>query len=160
MIRKLSLSVLLLSLASTAWAAADLSLIPASLTVSSNTFTLAVRVNTDGAATNAVQAELLFPPNLLSVQSIDNTGSAYNVVVPDAISPDSVTIARGSIGGVAGDLLIAKVIFRVLNNGLANITFGDTSMVLTVQTVDITGNKMGGIYRLDVGDRVKPSAPR
>lgn len=105
-----------------------------------------IRANTGGAAVNAVQADLSYPENLLTFESIDASGSAFGIEAEKTGGSGKVRIARGNIADVSGEVLVAKVKFKALGTaGTADIKVEESSaLVRSSDNVDILGESNGG----------------
>jgi hypothetical protein len=122
---------------------------PSSGTYSPNaTIAVAVRINTQGEDVNAVQADLTYNASRLEFQSIDTSGTAFGIEAVNTGGSGTVNISRGSITDVNGDVLVATVNFKVLNNaGSATISFAGTSAIVrTSDQVDVSGTKTGANF--------------
>jgi hypothetical protein len=82
---------------------------------------------------NAVQADVLYDPNLLEYVSTDGTASAFGIAAPITRGTGVVSIARGTITPVTGDQVVAKLTFR-LKSGSSTLSFRSTSAVLDSNT--------------------------
>jgi hypothetical protein len=104
-------------------------LTPATQTVGpSSTITVQVRENSGTTAVNAVQANFSYPASLLTFVSIDTTTSAFTTAAQATGGSGQVSIARGIVGSVVGDQLVATVTFT------ANTTSGSASLAFTSGT--------------------------
>jgi hypothetical protein len=124
---------------------------PSSSSVSSGqVLSLAIRVDTGGQGTNAVQSDLTYTSSFLEFQSIDSNGSAYAIDAQSSGGNGSVSIARGNITDVTGDALVATVKFKVIaTNGSGSVTFNNSSVLLrTSDSTDILGAKVNGSYSI------------
>jgi hypothetical protein len=132
-------------------AAGSMYLTPASGSYAAgSTLTVTVRINTYGDNVNAVQADLTYPTSKLSFQSVDATASAFDITAPTSGGNGAVSIARGKIGNVVGDVEVAKVKFTVLSSpGSAAITINNSSVIArSSDSVNILVNKTGGTYTI------------
>ncbi len=134
-------SILLLSRAAPAAPAVYLS--SASNYLPANTtFTVQVRENSGTASVNAVQADFSYPATLVDFVSIDTTGTAFTTEAPSSGANGQVSIARGLIGSVTGDQLVATVVFKTkTSSGNVPMAFLNSSALL-----DATSNQdlLGG----------------
>jgi len=140
-------------------AASTMFLSPASQTVSSTaTFSVNLMLNTNDQV-NALQANLTFPSNLLTVTNIDGTGSAFSLQAEHSTGTGTIKIVRGNIVNVTGNnRLVAILTFRALGAGSAAVGFGAGSVVLrsTDQFNTLTGTT-GGAYTLAAPDTTAPT---
>lgn len=105
-------------------AGTQLYLSPAAATVAQgSTFAVAVRITTDEAI-NAVQANFTYPSGQVEFVGINATDSSFKTEAPSFGGGGNVSIARGQIGGVKGDALLATVTFKALaGSGSAKMEF-------------------------------------
>lgn len=98
---------------------------PASQTLGPNTtFTVQVREDSGTTPVNAVQANFSYPAALVDFVSISTTGTAFTTDAPSSGGSGQVSIARGIIGNLTGDKLIATVTFKTkTTSGTANMAF-------------------------------------
>lgn len=93
------------------------------------TFSLDLKVDSEGVGVNAAEGTIKFPPNLLEVKNIDRTGSIFNFWLEDpTFSNDrgEVRFIGGSTAGYSGkSLQILKIIFRVKGTGTASVSVTD-----------------------------------
>lgn len=130
-------------------AAASLYLAPASSTVNQESYlSVAIRVNTGGDKVNAVQANLSYPADKLDYISTSSSGSAFDVEAESSGGGGSVKIARGKVGTVTGDQLVATITFKAkLSSGSAIISFtAGSAVVRSSDSKDILSGKSGGTY--------------
>lgn len=129
----------------------DLVMTPATSTiVSGNTFTVQVRVNTNGQLTNAFQSDITYPTALLDVVSVDNTGSAYEIQAVNTAVPGSgvISLASGSITPKSGNLLINTITFRGKSSGLAQVRFSNPIVASSVTNTDVLKSVGTGDYTI------------
>lgn len=110
--------------------------------------TVEIRVDTAGQSTNAVQADLTYSTNFFEFQSINSSASAYGIDAQATGGSGSVSIARGNISGVSGDVLVAAVSFKVIaGSGTGSINFSDSSVLLRASdSSDILASTIDGSY--------------
>ncbi len=129
----------------------DLSMSPASSTVNSgNTFTVQLRVNTNGQMTNAFQTDITYPAALLDVVSVDNTGSAYEIQAVNTSVPGSGTIslASGTITPKTGNLLLNTITFRAKSSGLAQVRYVNPIVASSITNTDVLKSFTSGDYTI------------
>lgn len=109
---------------------------------SSATFSVEVRANSGTTTVNAVQANINYPVDLLEVVGIDSSTSRFTSEAQATYSGGQIMLARGVIGGISGDQLIAKVTFRAkAQNGTANLAIAPgTSLVSASTNQNILGS--------------------
>lgn len=96
-----------------------------------STFTAEVRANSGTVPVNAVEVKVLYPADKLQFVGIDGTGSAFDIDSPASGNANGVvTLSRGKVGGVKGDVPVGKITFKVLAAGSATLSFGSGSMLL------------------------------
>lgn len=121
--------------------------------------TISVRVNTGSECTNAVEANVKYPTNLLQYGSTDVTGSNFQVVAPSRNADGVVSLQQGSTNncngkgagtGVNGDQLIGKVTFTVIATGTADLSFVDGSIAVSSEDnkTNVAKNTTGATYTL------------
>jgi hypothetical protein len=133
-------------------AAVTLSLSPSSGRFQTGqTVGMAVKLNTNGQAVNAVQANLSFPAEKFEFVRVDSTGSAFEIEAESVGATGSVKIARGSVNSItSADALVATVYLRAVSAGRkVNVTFADTSMVIrTPDAMNILQKRSSGSYTI------------
>jgi hypothetical protein len=104
-------------------------------------FSVQIRENSGTTAVNAVQANLSFPASLLSLVSIDYTGTAFGTQAQSTSGTSTINIARGTscnttCGTLTGDQLVATLNFKTLTTG------GSAAVAFTAGTalVESTNN--------------------
>ncbi len=148
--------VLFLLVSSQAQAAASLRVSPTTGTfIVGETFSISLYLDTGGQFVNAVQAELLFPPEKIQVVSPSTGRSFIDVWVgqPSYSNNEGTLSFRGAIpnpGINTSDGLISTITFRVKAPGTASVKFTDNSKVLLNdgQGTDVLGQTTNGIYTL------------
>lgn len=132
---------------------------PASLTFGPNTnFSIQVRENSGTTPVNAVQANLSYNTTLLTLVSIDTTGTAFGVEAQNTGSNGTINLARGTCGGcaaVTGDQLVATLNFRTnATSGTASVPFTTgTALVSSTTNTNILNGLAAtgpGSYTVDV----------
>jgi len=147
---------------------ATLSLTPASQTLNLNdNFAVEIRLNTSGNAVSAVSAYLNFDTSRLQFVSADYTGSAFDIQAEEVISGNSIKITRGKLppGVSSSNALVAKVNFKAIASGTANVSFALTSPGQGPSRVikndglgtDILGSILGGNYTVGSPTTLAPT---
>jgi len=110
---------------------ASIYLTPANQNVSNNQlFSVAVKANSGATNVNAVQATISYPSNIVEVVSISTENSAYKLDVIKSNSNGKITIARGQIGGITGDNIVANITFKSKSTGKATLKFiNETALI-------------------------------
>lgn len=137
-------------------AAASLYVAPPSGTFTlGGTFTVSIYVNTGGQAINAIEANLIFPPDKLQVVSPTTGKSLIQVWVaqPSYSNIDGTLKFQGTIPtpGINTDAgLVSTVTFRVKSIGTGALKILDSSKVLLNdgRGTDVLGQTTDGIYYL------------
>lgn len=160
----ISFSTLAIVNTSPAFAAASLYLSPANATVTTGaTFSVSIYTNTGGDNVNGVEAHLVYPTSTLQFQSIDATGSAFEVQAINSGAGGSVEVTRGTVTPKSGTLFLAKVTFKAVATGSANVSFTSQSLVSKPGGVNILGSTTGGSYNIVASSSgsssSKPTAP-
>jgi hypothetical protein len=114
--------------------AATLSLSPGTgVYTSGSTFTVNVRVNTQGKEINAAEGTLKFNPNELSVVSVNRTSSIFNLWVAEPAfsnSAGNITFSGGSPSGYSGGGgTVMSVTFRAAGAGSPRVSFTNGSVL-------------------------------
>jgi hypothetical protein len=114
--------------------------------------TIDIRENSGSAGVNAVQANFSYPTDKLTFVSADGSGSGFTTEAQSTGANGQVSLARGVIGSLTGDQLIAKVTFKVNIAGVANLTYvNGTSLVSSSTNQNIIGSLSAdglGVYTL------------
>jgi hypothetical protein len=103
---------------------------PAGIMVNGSSFSVQVRVNTDGSTADAVEADFTYPTSTLSYTSTSLAGSAFDVNASVTGGGGSVSLQLGSTTGVTGDALVGTVTFSVLAQSSAVLSFQNSSLLL------------------------------
>ena len=114
-------SILLLFSPSSAFAS-YLYLSPQTASLNKNdTLTVEVRLNTEKEQINAVSADIVYPQDKLEV--ISSAGGDFPILAENSYGNGKVNMSEGAISPLSGDVLVARLVFKALNNGTANINF-------------------------------------
>jgi chitodextrinase len=144
--------------------AATLSVSPATAIVANGSaFSVQVYEDSGTATVNAVQANLTYPANSLTLTSISTTNSAFPLEAQSSGSGGSITMARAINGGtspVTGKQLVATLNFTsTMATGTATVDFTTGSAV--VSSVDNTAlilTTQSGTYQPDTAAPTTPTA--
>jgi hypothetical protein len=96
--------------------------------------TIEIHENSGTTGVNAVQANFGYPADKLTFVSADGSASAFTTQAQSTGGNGAVTLARGVIGSLTGDQLIAKVTFHVNAAGTANLSFTTGSALISATT--------------------------
>jgi flagellar basal body-associated protein FliL len=114
--------------------------------------TFEVWVDTADQPVNAVQANLTYPADKFDFNSIDAKGSAFEVQAMSKGGDGKISIARGHIGDVKGQALVAKIVLAAKAKGDAKIEFTTGSAVVkSTDHTDILKEKTGGSFKVSLG---------
>lgn len=129
--------------------AAKLYISPQSGTQALNkTFSIDVKIDSQGDGVNAAQSKITFPKNLLEVRSIDKGSSVFGFWPEEpSFSNENGTIEfiGGTVNGVSGaSLQILKITFNAKSAGDAQVSLDDSAVTIDDGTgtnilTDITG---------------------
>lgn len=120
------------------------------------TFPVEVRVNTNGQTVNALQTDISYPTNLLSVVSISNTNGDFGVEAQKTDTNGTISLAYGSITPRSGDLLVVTITFTAKSSGTANVMFANPSVISDVSNTDVLKNSVNGTYLIS-GSALTPT---
>jgi len=114
--------------------AASLSLSPGTgVYTSGATFSVSVRVNTQGKAINAAEGTLKFNPNELSVVNVNRSSSIFNLWVAEPAfsnSAGTISFSGGSPSGYTGSGgTVMSVTFRAAGAGSPRVSFTNGSVL-------------------------------
>jgi hypothetical protein len=114
--------------------------------------TIEIRENSGSTGVNAVQANFSYPTDKLTFVSADGSGSAFTTEAQSVGGNGTVTLARGIIGSLTGDQLIAKVTFKVNIAGTATLSFANgTALISSTTNTNIISSLAAdgtGVYTL------------
>lgn len=112
--------------------AASLYIKPSAITVNEgDTFTASVDVDTEGRSVNVVEAEILYPQNLLSVVSV-KSGTTFSINTPGAPkkSAGQVFFSAGASSGYTGKAVIGVITFSAKKAGNVELKITNGSTLL------------------------------
>ncbi|MAZ30321.1 hypothetical protein CL655_03495 [bacterium] len=133
--------------------AADLRLTPSTGSYSTGqTFTVTIQVVPGGDSINAVEAQLSFDSNLLSVVSVAKTGSVFTLwpVEPTfSNGAGTITFGGGHTAPITSNSTLLQVTFRATGEGDASVSF-DSGSVLAAdgRGTDVLNNTSGGTFTI------------
>lgn len=129
----------------------ELYLTPASGNLTNgSTLVLTIRENSYGAAVNAVQANLTYPTNRMTFQSISTANSNFTTTMQGQGGAGSVQIGVGLLGSsLTGDQEVARVTFTLTGAGSAAIAFAAGSGIAqSSDSTDICKKRTGSSYTI------------
>ena len=141
-----------LTLGSTAFAA-DLVITPATGSFSAGqTFTATIQVNPAGDQINAVEAQLSFDSNALSVVSVSKAGSAFTLwpVEPSfSNGAGTITFGGGHTAPITSRSTLLTVTFRATAAGGGSVSFESGSVLAADgRGTDVLNNRTGANYTI------------
>lgn len=118
-----------------------------------STFKISVRENSGTGTTNAIQANIAYPAKQLTLISQDYSLSAFPIDAQSKTENGKIMIARGRIGRLSGDQLVATLTFKAGPNtatvdlafikGTALVSASDNHNLIT--SLSMTG---GAVYKI------------
>lgn len=129
----------------------ELYLTPASGTLTNgNTLVVTVRENSFSQAVNAVQANITYPTNRMTFQSIDTSQSGFTTTIQSDGGSGSVQIGVGLLGNsLTGDQEVARITFTLAGTGSAALAFAAGSGIARASdSVDICEKRTGSNYTI------------
>ena len=97
-----------------------------------STFSVKVRVNSNGAPINAAEAKVLFPQEFLEVRSASKTGSIFKLWPEEPVFSNSkgdVSFKGGVPGGFTGQGTIFSINFRAKKVGEAKVSLSEAKVL-------------------------------
>lgn len=120
---------------------------PANFLPINTTFSVQVRENSGTTPVNVVQANLSYPTSLLTLVSVDLTGSAFGLTAQNTSGNGSVQLGLGTTcattcGTLTGDQLVATLNFKTnATGGAATVAFTSGTVLINATTnQDILGS--------------------
>lgn len=112
--------------------AATLSVVPEGESIKANQeFALDIKLDTESASVNAVQATVRFPKDVLEVIRTDKTSSAFTFWLEEPAIDEAgiVRFTTGSTSGLSGKSLeVLRVVFRMKGSGSAEVSLVDSAV--------------------------------
>ena len=93
--------------------------------------TVEVRLRSDSAAVNAVQADLAYSPAQLAYVSADTNAQTWGITAYSGGGAGAVSVQVGATAPVSGDTRVVTVAFRALTAGAPQVTVAPTSLALS-----------------------------
>jgi len=133
--------------------AADVQLTPASGNYTAGqTFSVTARAVPGGDSINAVEADLTFDTETLSVVNIAKTGSVFSLwtTEPDfSNSAGTITFGGGSPTPFTSPSTMVVITFRAKAAGTGSVSYGDVSaLAADGRGTDVLENASGGTYTI------------
>lgn len=123
-----------------------------------STFSVQIRENSGTNTVNTVQSNLTYPASLLTLVSVDYTGSAFPTAAQSIYGNGSITLANAvscstTCPSKTGDQLVANLNFKVNSTaGTANLAFTTGTQLLSSSTnqniLPSLSSAYGGSYTL------------
>ena len=129
----------------------ELYLTPASGTLTNgNTLVVTVRENSFSQAVNAVQANITYPTNRMTFQSVDTSQSGFTTTIQSNGGSGSVQIGVGLLSNsLTGDQEVARITFMLTGTGSAALAFAAGSGIARASdSVDICEKRTGSNYTI------------
>lgn len=137
---------------SRAVASASISLLPSSQSVNhGDSLTIEIRENSGTEPVNAVEADLSYDANKLTLDSVDYTGSAFEIQAEETLSTGSIEIVRGTVTAKTGDQLVARLNFTAKSGASGDTTVSfvaGTRVVSSNTNTDILVTQLNGTYTI------------
>lgn len=92
-----------------------------------------LRIDTEGEQLNAFDILMTYPVGVLEISDVITGGSLINLWIHEPVYSNEHGILRiegGRIGGLAGDGLLLKILFKGKSIGTGTVSFDDVSQVL------------------------------
>lgn len=100
-----------------------------------------IYLDTNSASINAVQSDINYPKNLLAIESINASSSAFPLEVVNKAVDGHISIVRGSFSPIKGNnLLIAVINFKAIAPGSASLTFLESSAAVNSPVDSLTSS--------------------
>lgn len=143
--------------------AAKLYISPQSGTQALNkTFSIDVKIDSQGDGINAAQSKITFPQNLLEVKNIDKSSSVFGFWPEEpSFSNENGTIEfiGGTVNGVSGaSLQILKITFNAKSAGDAQVSLDDSAVTIDDGTgTNILTDIMGANFKISATVTAPPT---
>lgn len=158
------LATALLSVPSFAFAAAELSFSPESGSYGvGKTFTVNIVVDSGADKFNSANAQISFDKDLLSVQSVSKTSSAFSLWAVEPSSSNAqgtVNFEGGNTSPLSGKKTLLSVTFKGLKEGKASVRFASASVLAADgKGTDISGTKKEASFDISASATESDPAP-
>ena len=142
--------------------AADLVISPSTGSYSAGqTFTATVRAVPGGDSVNAVEASMTFDQDLLSVVSVNKTGSVFTLWTTEPTfsnAAGTISFGGGSPSPFTSTSNLLNITFRAVADGPASVDFGTASVLAADgRGTDVYDNGTGATYTVAVSDTPTPT---
>lgn len=91
-----------------------------------------IKINSDGVGINAAQATIRFPKDILTVKSIDKTGSTFNFWLEEPTFSNeegAISFVGGTPYGISGaSIQVLHIVFIARTAGLAPVSIADSAV--------------------------------
>lgn len=103
-------------------------------------FSVEVRADSGKTDINAVQANFSYPADKLELVNVDANASPFTTEAQNIAGDGKVTLARGIIGKLSGDQLVATINFKAKAGGTASLAFSKSSLESADKNQNIIGS--------------------
>src|SRR3972149_335420 len=145
--------------------AAELFAMPQTGTHALNTtFSLDVKINSQGDSINAAQAHVTFPATILEVSSVSVSGSVFGFWPEEPVFSNAngtVDFIGGTVNGVSGaSLQVLTIVFKTKSVGEAEISLDNGAITIDDGTgTNVLTGATGANHRVSVSAIIPPPAP-
>lgn len=112
--------------------------------VTGSTIVLDLHEDSGSNPVNAVTLNLNYPADTVELESVDGTGSAFEVQSSNAGGGGTISIVRSSSDSVTGDQRVARLTFKGTNLGMARMSLaGGSSLMSSDTNKDVLATSVG-----------------
>lgn len=127
------------------------------------TFSVDIKIDSEGDGVNAAQAAISFNKDVLNIESVDKTNSVFSFWAEEPVysnADGNLTFIGGTINGVSGATLqVLKIRFKSKIAGEGTVAFDDGAITIDDGTgANILTEMTGGNFRISLTGIV-PEAP-
>lgn len=133
---------------------------PTTTVTKNNNFTVDVFIDTKGYSVTGADLKIKYNPQLIQFVSITQGNFLPVLFVPGAASGDIASIVMGSDPSQpkTGTGILAKVTFKAINSGTANMTFGTGTAISALNQASNIADVMTGVNVTVTGATTPPGA--
>ena len=102
------------------------------------------------ALINAVELTLTYPSDTLHFERVDTTNSAFATELKNTTTPGTITLARGSVQPVSGEVEVAKILF-IAQRGTDIHAFAVVNPTLIASSTTHKNIFSGNVYYQSMG---------